>query len=326
MNYLPLLAMRVLNRPQMLLPEKLATIMMLLDGRIGSDASNLSAHAGAMPVISRPEIGNRTSPHFSAIGGVAVIGVVGTLVARGDLITNSSGVLSYDRLQAQIRHALADDSISAIVFDIDSPGGEAIGAFELADFIRYAATRKPIVSSVTGLCCSAAYAIAASTSRIVATKSSLVGSIGVIGCHIDRSDQMKSAGLTPTLIYAGDRKADGNSFERLSDEARTILQKEVDALMKMFADTIAEGRPQLSMDAIYAQQAAVYMGADAIDAGLVDEIATLSDVVRKLSVVHKAAALKGPKVQVFASQDEVDRARAAGVRAGAALAMTKIKA
>jgi len=327
MSALPLLAMRILGRPQMVMPEKLATILSLLDGRIGIDASNLSALAGAMPTISRPQIGNKSNPNYTLIGGVAVIGVVGTLVARGDVVTNSSGVLSYERLQSQIRYALHDDAVTAILLDIDSPGGEATGAFEVSDFIRYACAKKPIVSSVSGLCCSAAFAIAASTTKIVATKSSLIGSVGVLAVHIDKSRKLAAEGLTPTMIFAGDRKTDGNVFEKLSTGARNALQFEVDKLMGMFIETVAAGRPKLSPEAIRAQQAAVYMGEDALAAGLIDEIASFEDAIRELAALHPVAKEKAASRPMFSiAQADLDRARAEGVRAGAAAAIARVKA
>jgi capsid assembly protease len=327
MSALPLLAMRILGQPQMVLPSKAAVILSVLEGRIGLDASNLSALAGAMPAISRPMIGTKSNPDFTVIGGVAVIQVLGTLVARGDIITASSGVLSYERIKRQIMAAIHDDAISAILLDIDSPGGEALGAFELADYVRSAATKKPIVSSVAGLCCSAAFAIAASTTKIVATKSSLIGSVGVVAIHLDKSRKLDAEGITPTMIFAGDRKVDGNAFEKLSDEARDALQADVDQIMDMFIDTVAAGRPKLSRQAIRAQQAAVYMGSDAVAAGLVDEVGIFDDVVRELAKLHSVATEKGPRLPMFAvSQADVDRSRTEGARAGAAATMARVKA
>ena len=327
MSALPLLAMRILGRPQMLLPEKFAVILSLLEDRVGIDAGNLSALAGAMPAISRPQIGDKRNPNFTVIGGIAVIQILGTMVNRGDVITNSSGVLSYERIKHQLFTALIDNAVTAIVLDADTSGGEAAGVMELSDYIRHVGARKPIVTAVNGLCCSAGYAIASSTNKIVATKSSMLGSIGCVAVHVDKSRKMAAEGLTPTLIYSGDRKVDGNAFEKLSDKAREVLQVEVDKLMDMFVATVAAGRPKLSPDTIRAQQAAVYMGEDALAAGLIDEIGSFEDAIRELARLHPVAIEKtGQRPMFSVSQADVDRARAEGVRAGAAAAIARGKA
>ena len=279
------IADRVLNRPLMILPEKLALIASVLDGRIGIDATGLTAKVGTMPTASRQQQ-PKQSPYFERRGsGVAVIPVIGSLVNRSDFVTAASGITSYGTLRSAINAAILDDDVSTVVLDVDSPGGEAVGAFEIAEHIRATGQRKPIAASVTGLCCSAAYAIASATSRIVISPSSLAGSIGVVMMHADHSRRLDTAGITPTLIFAGAHKVDGNPVEPLSKEVRADIQCEINVLYAMFVDTVAKGRPRLSPDAIRATEARTYIGAEAVKVGLVDEVGTISDLIAELSAL-----------------------------------------
>jgi hypothetical protein len=213
MTHLARIAALVTNVPLMIQPAKLAVIASILDGRIGIDAAGLpadiAAKAPSAPQSNRfvgqfelndpadPRSGRK--PYRTTRNGVAVVPVLGSLVNRASYLDALSGLTAYETLKHHIRLAAADPDVAGIVLDIDSPGGEAVGAFEVADVVAAARSVKPVIASVTGLCCSAAYAIASACTKIVVSPSSVTGSIGVVMLHIDRSRRMDTAGLTPTL-------------------------------------------------------------------------------------------------------------------------------
>lgn len=290
MNLLPHVTARIANTPLMVLPSKLAAIAAALDDRIGIDATalkQLAVVAPPVPAGSRyvgefepvdpndPRAGRK--PYRQA-GPTAIIPVHGSLVNRSGWLDAFSGITSYETMRHHIALAVADRDVRAILIDVDSPGGEAIGAFETADTVRAAGAIKPVVAVVNGLCASAAYAVASAATRIVVSKSSLVGSIGVVTLHVDHSRRIDKAGLTPTLIFAGDRKVDGHPYAPLDDEVTGELQAEIDRFYALFVDCVAEGR-DLAPNDIRATQARVYVGADAIDIGLADQLGTLEAVV-----------------------------------------------
>src|SRR5262249_57857251 len=128
-----------------------------------------------------------------------------------------------------------------VILDIDSPGGEATGAFGFYETLRLARGRKPIVAVVNDMAASAAYGIAAQADEIVISPSSMTGSIGVVMVHMDHSKELEKKGRTPTLIFAGDHKVDANSFEPLSPGVRADLQKEVDGIYGTFVESVAAG-------------------------------------------------------------------------------------
>ena len=150
MTKLAHIADRVLNRPLMIMPEKLSLIASVLDGRIGIDGASFSdieaEYLKQAPEASRfvgnyelndpnnPAAGKK--PYRTTPEGVAVIGVVGSLVNRGGWIGAYSGMTSYEGLKHQLGAAARDASVSSILLDMDSPGGEAVGAFEAGDATR----------------------------------------------------------------------------------------------------------------------------------------------------------------------------------------------
>ena len=325
------IADRVLNRPLMVHPDKLAIIASVLDGRIGIDASGLTA--AALPSTRTASKGD--NPYFSRRGdGVAVIPIVGSLVNRTGGLDAVSGLCSYEHVRRSLNAAANDEDISTIALDIDSAGGEAVGAFEIAAHVRAVAKLKPVMASVTGLCCSAAYAIGSASSQITVSPSSLVGSIGVVMLHLDRSRRLDQEGIVPTLIHAGKHKVDGNPLQPLSDDVREDLQAEINYFYSMFVDTVAVGRPRLTPEDIRATEARTYIGGIAVTVGLADAVGTLADVVSGLSGMDRKARSKPfdkyqMAARLYGDAEAISRqikdAHLAGTRAGMAAAMREGK-
>lgn len=212
------IADRVLNRPLMILPDKLSLISSILEGRMGIDAADLKPDAAIIEMLSGRDASRSAGraaaprggkPYTITPNGAAIIPVHGSLVNRGAWIGAQSGLTSYEGLSYQINTAAADADVKSIILDLDSPGGEAVGAFEAADLVRRAAGKKPVIAVVNGMAASAAYAIASGATKIVTTSSGLSGSVGVVMLHTDHSRRLHDAGIKPTLIHAGARKIDG---------------------------------------------------------------------------------------------------------------------
>jgi signal peptide peptidase SppA len=168
------------------------------------------------------------------------------------------------------------------LLDIDSPGGEAGGVFDLADKIFSARKVKPIWAVANDEAFSAAYAIAAAADRIYLSRTGGVGSIGVIAVHLDQSVAEADAGLKYTAIYAGEHKNDLSPHEPLSDPARAQLQTEVDRVYALFTETVARMRG-LEPAAIKETEAALYFGEQSVAAGLADRIGTMGDALSDLT-------------------------------------------
>lgn len=322
MTYLPLVADRVLGRPLLITPDKAQVIFEVLQGRITpnvlGDPQQIEAELRS-PIAYRDagftnRMGQR-EPTYANRGGVAHIPIIGSLVNRGAWIGASSGLVSYEGIRTQIMDAVSDTGVKSILLDINSPGGEAGGMFALANTIREAAGQKPVVAFVNDMAASAAYGIASQASQIVVSPSSVVGSIGVVLMHLDRSAELAAKGVKATLIHAGAHKVDGNPFGPLPEGVRADLQAEVDKIYGLFIQTVAEGRGRrLSAKAARATEARVFMGQDAIDRGLADGMASFDEVIASLQRGRKISFnASSPGVKTKMSIEDETKALATAV-------------
>ncbi|MGE3478861.1 MAG: S49 family peptidase [Dongiaceae bacterium] len=268
MTLLPHIAGRVFDAPLLIARAKLDTILGVLSPRLRGE--NLPF--GAKHITRDYEVEN----------GIAVIPVVGTLVRRTIGLEAQSGLMSYGLIAERLDAALQDNAVKAILLDIDSPGGEAGGVFDLADKIFAARKIKPIWAVANEEAFSAAYALAAATDKIYLPRTGGVGSIGVIAVHLDQSVAEADAGLKYTAIYAGEHKNDLSLHEPLSDPARAQLQAEVDRVYALFTETVARMRG-LELAAVKETEAALYFGEQSVAAGLADRIGTMGDALSDLT-------------------------------------------
>jgi len=204
---------------------------------------------------------------------IAVIEISGVLVHRGAWIEQSSGQTFYEGIAAQLAAAVADPMVRGIALEIDSFGGEVAGVFDLADAIRAARASKPVWALIAEHAFSAGYALASQADRIILPRTGAVGSIGVVVMHADLSGQLSDAGVTVTLIHSGANNVDGNPCAPLPDPVRDRIQAEIDNIRKLFAETVAagQGRRQTA-EAALATEAECYRGAEAVAAGLADDV------------------------------------------------------
>jgi signal peptide peptidase SppA len=286
------IASRVLGRPLLLHPGKAEVLLHVLEGRIPLGNAEL---APLGPEASR-FVGSRKRADGSARmnpakDGVAVITIVGSLVNRGAWIGASSGMTSYEGISAQIRDAVDDPSVQTILLDIDSPGGEATGMFATAQVVAAANRVKPVIAFVNDMAASAAYGIASAAREIIVSPTSIVGSIGVVLTHLDRSGEMEKKGVKATLIHAGAHKVDGHAFGPLSDSVTADLQAEVGKFYDQFVSLVAQGRgARLPKANARATEARTYIGADAVKEGLADRVASLDDVFAEFAKPAQAAS------------------------------------
>ena len=280
---------RLLNTPLLIHPAKAQIVLGFLSGRIGLDTGLFTGEDGSEGVdASRFAGASRRSDGSASLSrtadGVAIVPVLDTLVNRGAWLDSRSGLTSYEGIAAQLRAAGQDPEVRSVLLDISSPGGEAAGMAGLADLIRSVRQTKPVTAFVNDMAASAAYGIASAASEIVISPTSIVGSIGVVMLHADRSGELAAQGVKPTLIFAGSHKVDGNPFEPLSDAVRADLQASVDAHYRQFLDTVAQGRGRkLTADMARATEARTFIGSDAITLGLADRIASFDDLLASLA-------------------------------------------
>jgi ClpP class serine protease len=213
---------------------------------------------------------------YPVVDGIAVIQIAGVLIHRGAWIGQSSGQTSYEGIAAQIEAAAGDPSVRGLALEIDSFGGEVAGVFDLADRIRAVRASKPVWAFVAEHAFSAGYALASQADRILLPRTGAVGSIGVVVMHADLSGQLDQAGVRVTLVHAGSHKIDANPYAPLPADIQSDIQREIEVLRFLFAETVAAGRGvRLNQEAALATEAASFRGAEAVAAGLADEVTDL---------------------------------------------------
>ena len=266
----PTLFSRIFNTPLMIQPTKLDAILAGIGGRFDLET--------AKPEMALTATGEHKQPGYSVVCNVAVIDVFGVLVHRGGLDAQSSYILGYDRIGQALAAALADNAVKSILLQLDSPGGEVAGAFELSDQIKQAREIKPVNAVISSMATSAGYLLGSAAGDIAISETGVAGSIGVLLRHLDVSKMAENEGFKVTYVFAGGHKVDGNPYQPLPDPVKANFQAEIDKTYNLFITTVAQNRG-LSPGAVKAQEARVYTGSDAIHAGLADRIATPDEVL-----------------------------------------------
>ena len=229
-------------------------------------------------------------------GGIAIVPVLGPLVARGDWLTTLLGATEYGAVAEALNNAAADPAVRAVLLEVDSPGGEVGGLFDLVETIGTIKARsgKPLWAIAAESALSAAYAIGSAAERLYVTQTGELGSVGVVAVHLDGSGADAMAGLKWTLIGAGARKTDGNPHEPLSPRATADIQADVDHLYDQLVNLVARNRG-LDAAVIRATEAAIYRGRGAISAGLADRVGTVSQALADLEAALDAKRIRaGP--------------------------------
>ena len=291
----PHIASRVFDTPLLIQLEKLHAILNVLGPRLGFDAPVLDGKVAQvdpqrhLDMLVRVEnVEPKDEGHYVA-DGVAVIPVVGTLVQRADWMDAMSGMVSYTHIERMFVAAMDDRQVREIVLEIDSPGGEVAGAFDMADRMFEARGEKPITAVATELAASAAYLIASAADEIVVPRTGSVGSIGVVATHVDYSKALEKRGIAVTLLFAGEKKVDGNPYEPLPESVRAEWMAELQEVYDLFVETVARNRG-LSADWIRKTEAAMFMGRHAVDVGLATQVNTFDNVLRNSALRAKAGA------------------------------------
>ena len=259
----------LLNSPIMLDAAAVSQVLGL------SRTNRLPGGYGAIDVA-----GGSATPPYATLADVAVISIRGVLVQRNAAAWDD-GATGYDMIRLQFLLALQDPSVSAILLDIDSPGGVVAGCFDLVDLIYAARGQKPMWAIAAEQALSAAYAITSAADRVIVPRTGGAGSVGIILVHVEISRALSDDGEKVMLLTYGKRKADGTPYAPLSRVARARYQSEVDQLGDLFVETVARNRG-LATSAVRDMQAAIYLGPDAVSAGLADVVASPDAGMRDL--------------------------------------------
>jgi ClpP class serine protease len=262
--------------------------------------------------------------------GVAIVPVIGPVFRRASWFGDVSGATSVSVLATDFNLALDNDDVSAILLNIDSPGGEANGISELADMIYAARGRKQIVAYVGGCGASAAYWLASACDKIYVSETAEVGSIGCVRAVPD--PRGKNADGSAKAIEIVSSQSPNKRPDVTTDDGRAVFQAEVDDMAAVFVRHVARNRG-VGEDVVLERfgGGACFIGAKAVAAGMVDAVSSFEAVIASLAPRAQASApqpmaaavishLKAPAIAVAASKPQESRPMAKALIALATVA------
>ena len=208
--------------------------------------------------------------------GIAVVSVSGATFA------SFYGPGTYSMLRSTIEGLLSDENVTDICIEFNSPGGDVNGLFECCEYIAKAKEVKPIHAHVTGMCCSAAYAIAASCTDISATETSEIGSVGVYAQAYDDTEYLKKQGILSRIFRS--KNAQNKNQSPFTEEGAKDIDEKINFYEDCFYTVLAEGR---AMDREKCLElfghGSVFLAVDARDRNMIDNVMSYDELIEKLA-------------------------------------------
>lgn len=305
---LPHILSQATNAPLLLEPAYARVFFCALGRESGAASIQIPQNQESLDTLSMDAItgdylsgGKRQARFYQVVNGIAVLPVTGTLVHKLGGMRPFSGMTGYDGITARLQQAVSDPEVKGILLDIDSPGGQAAGAFDCADMIYRLGQQKPVWALANDITCSGAMLLAAACQRRLVTQTARIGSIGVVMAHTSYAGQLEQEGVEITLLYSGKHKTDLNPCQALPDDVRADYQQRMDDARLMFAGKVSQ-YTGLSVDAVMATEAAIYDGQAGIDAGLADEMVNATDAISIMAAALKGNATGGTMPELTATE------------------------
>lgn len=296
----------LLRAPWAIIPDRLGEYQAIYATHLKGEKIDLEAIEAK---LGRPLAADQQDYRIQE-GGIAVLEINGAIVPKANLFTQICGGASAQILTKQMESMAVDPRVKGVVLAWDSPGGSVQGIPVLAKAVRELADAKPCASVSVGTMCSAAYWAGCGANAIYASgETDTVGSIGVVATH---TYDPRAATKQTTEITAGRYKRMVSDTKPLTAEGEAYLQAQVDEIYSVFLETVADNR-RVSVDQVLTNMAdgRVFIGRQALAAGLVDGIASVDQVAaqmaenpEKFASRRKAVIAKGsaPKASAGAAQ------------------------
>ncbi len=225
-------------------------------------------------------VGKLLSSGMEAVGGdkIAQIDVEGVISGFADMGFGGTGQSMVDRIREELKQAVENDSVKAIVLRINSPGGEVTASDTIYELVRQAKEKKPVVVYMDSIAASGGYYISAAATEIVANQTTLTGSIGVIIQGLNYKDLFDKVGLEATTFKSGKFKDILSGTREMSPEEEALVQGLVDEMYARFLEVVSEGRGiEESVLRNGIADGRVFSGTRAVELGLVDSTGYIED-------------------------------------------------
>jgi protease-4 len=231
--------------------------------------------------------------YYSAGDSVYEIRLEGVISAEQYSGLLSGGTVTPEYVIGQLDAAESNPSVKAILIRVNSPGGSPSASQEIYEEIRK--IEKPVVVSVSETCASGAYYVSCAADKIIANRSSSVGSIGVIMQIPNYEDLYEKLGIKYTTIKQGKYKDIGSSDRPITAEERKLLEAQLKVIYQQFISDVAEAR---NMEVSEVEELAtgwVFLGTEALDLGLIDGIGNYKDAI---DVAAELGGIEGEPVVI----------------------------
>jgi signal peptide peptidase SppA len=227
---------------------------------------------------------NRRATKFKNISGKVVTIPLHGFISHKATIWSAMGFeTSSETFGIWMDSLVNNGDVGAIVIDVDSPGGTALGLSGVSDKIFSMRGKKPIIAVVNDLMASAAYFIGSAADEIVSDPDALTGCIGTISVHMDYSQYLENMGVKPTVIASEKFKGEGSPYTPLTDEAKEDMQRMIDDFGDSFVGAVARNRGLKVSDVKQNfGQGRVLRATEAKRVGMIDRVATMENVIKDL--------------------------------------------
>ena len=225
--------------------------------------------------------------------GVTLIGLI-LFAARDQLLSGAqnehiarvkiTGVITNDQPMLSLLEKLKDnEKVSAVILNISSPGGSTVGGEAMFEAVRNLAEEKPVVSTVGTLAASAGYMVASGSDHIVARRSSIVGSIGVLFQYADASELLNKIGVKVNAVKSSPLKAEPSPFNPASQEAIDMIDRVIRDSYDWFVDIVVDRRKLTRSQVLTLADGSIFTGSQGKDNGLIDAIGGESKAIEWLN-------------------------------------------
>jgi len=234
-------------------------------------------------------------PSRPSVGKIAVISLSGTITTESSSLFCGS-TITPELVRDYLTKVEKDKAVKAIVFHIESPGGEIAPCQEILWEIERVKETKPIVVSMGGTAASGGYYISTQADKIVALPTTMTGSIGVISQVINIEGLLEKLGIQIETFKGGKYKDMYRGFREMTPEEEEIMQGMVDEYYEQFIDVVAEGRELSREEVRNLATWQIYTGTEAKELGLVDELGGLDTAI---NLAAELAGIEAPTVEYY---------------------------
>lgn len=261
--------------------------LLQFSSQVGSSEA-FAASAGPRKKPRLSEVTQQAGTGAERIVQIDVEGVISS-IDTGDFF--SAGMSSVEKIKRQLEQAREDNKVKAVVLRVNSPGGEVTASDTLYAAVKETTAKKPVVVFMDSMAASGGYYIACGAGKVVASETTLTGSIGVIIDTLNYSGLFDKVGLQSNTFVSGAFKDSLNGARPMREEEKAYVQNLVGQMYERFLGIVSEAR-KLPKDVLRngVADGRVLTGREALEAGLVDQVGYIEDAYALARELGGAAA------------------------------------